>query len=82
MDPICAYLVTLPSYHQEADLVRTRANWFILYDRILYRQSFAWPLLHFVTSEIGKMIWEELHERLCSFHIGRRTLAVTAIRTG
>ena len=39
MDPICTYLANsmLPSDHKEADYVKKRVNWFILYDGILYK---------------------------------------------
>jgi len=45
MDPICAYLTdsTLPSNLKEADHVKQRSNWFILYDGLLYKRSFAQP---------------------------------------
>ena len=83
MDPIRAYLTdgTLPLNPKEVDRVKKRSNWFILYEGILYKRSFAQPLLSCVTTEHGKMILEELHEGICSTHARGRALAVTAIRT-
>jgi len=62
--------------------VKKLTNWFILYNNILYKRSYAQPLLHCVTSKMGKKILKELHEGVCSSHISRHVLAVTAIRTG
>ena len=63
MDPIRVYLTddTLPPDPKEADRVKTRPIWFILYEGILYRRSFAQPLLRCVTPEDRKKILEELH---------------------
>ena len=73
---------TLPSDSKEVVKVKKRSNWFILYEGILYKRSFARPLLRCVTPEDGKKILEELHEGVCSTHVGGRALAVTAIRMG
>jgi len=83
VDPIRTYLAikTLPSDHKEADRVKRQANWFILYDGILYKRSFAQPLLRCVTPEMGKKVLEKLHEGVCSSHVGGHTLIVMAIRT-
>ena len=56
MDPIQMYLAdgTLPAVPKEADRVKKQANWFILYDGILYKCSCAQPLLRCVTPEMGK----------------------------
>ena len=63
MDPIREYLTddTLPPDPKEADKVKKRSNWFILYEGILYKKSFAYPLLRCVTLAEGKKILEELH---------------------
>ena len=84
MDRIRTYLTdgTLPANPKEADPIKRRSNWLILYEGILYKRSLARPLLRCVTPEMGKKIHKELHEGVCSSHIGGRTLAVTAIHTG
>jgi len=83
MNPIHAYLTdgTLPADPKEADHVRQRSNWLILYEGKLYKRSFSRPLLRCATPEMGKKILEELYEGICNSHIGGRALAVTAIRT-
>jgi len=84
MEPIRAYLTdgTLPSDPKEADKVKKRSNWFILYKGILYKKSFAQTLLRCVTLEEGRRVLEELYECIYSTHAGGHTLAVMAIRTG
>jgi len=44
MDPTRTYLADSPllSDHKKADCVKRQANWFILYDGIIYKWSFAW----------------------------------------
>jgi len=73
---------TLPLDPKEADRMKKRSNWFILYEGILYKRSFAWPLLRCITLDDRKKILEELYEDVCSAHAGGHTLTVTAIRTG
>jgi len=36
----------------------------------MYKRSFAQSLLRYATQEMGKKILEELHEGVCSSHIG------------
>jgi len=45
MDPICAYLADgmLPQDSKEADRTKRWANWFLMYEGILYKQSYARP---------------------------------------
>jgi len=61
MDPIRAYIIdgTLPMDPKEADKVKKRSNWFILYEGILHKRSFARPLLCCVTPEEGRKILED-----------------------
>ena len=58
-----------------------KAEWLILHNGILYKRSYACPLLRCVTPEVGQKIVEEIHEDAYSGHIGRQALAVTAFRT-
>jgi len=59
MDSIRVYLVkdTLPRDSMEAGRVKRWANWFILYDEILYKGSCTLPLLHCVILEVGIRYW-------------------------
>jgi len=83
MDPIRLYLIdgTLHVDPKEAHGMKKRLNCFILYEGILYKRSFAQPLLRCVTPEEGRKILEELHEGVCSTHAGGRALVVTTMRT-
>ncbi|XP_056690031.1 uncharacterized protein [Spinacia oleracea] len=49
---------------------------------VLYKKSFSRPLLRRVNPEKGKEILDDLHQGLCSSHIGGRALAEKALRTG
>jgi len=83
MDPIRPYLTngTFPADTKEAERVKKRAVWFTIDEAILYKCSYAWPLLHCVTLEMGKKILEKIHEGVCSLHIRGRALAIASIRT-
>ena len=56
MDSIRMYLAdgTLPLDPKEADRMKKGANWFILYGEMLYKCSYAHPLLRCVTLEMDK----------------------------
>ena len=43
MEPIRAYLAdgTLPTDSREAEKIKRRSNWFVLYEGILYKRSFT-----------------------------------------
>jgi len=84
MDPLVSYLRdgTLPSNPRDASRVRKKAQWFTLYEGILYKKAFVQPLLRCTTPDEGRKILEEIHEGECGAHIGGRTLAAKALRTG
>ena len=64
---------------KEADQIKKPTNFFILYDGTLYKPSLARPLLHCVTLEMGQKVLEELHEGVCSSHIGGHAFALVAV---
>ena len=84
MDPLVSYLWdgTLPSDPRDASRIRKKAQWFTLYEGILYKKAFAQPLLRCATPDEGREILEEIHEGECGAHLGGRTLAAKALRTG
>ena len=84
MDPLVRYLRdgTLPSDPKDANRIEKRAQWFTLYEGILYKKAFAQPLLRCTTPDEGRKILEEIHEGECGAHIEGRTLAAKALRTG
>lgn len=67
---------------KEAEWVKKRTEWFILHNDILYKQSYACPLLHCLTFEEGEMILDDIHKGVCSSHIGVRVLVVVVIMIG
>ena len=84
MDSLVSYLRdgTLPSDPKDANRIRKKAQWFTLYEGVLYKKAFAQPLLRCATPDEGRKILEEIHDGECGAHIGGRTLAAKALRTG
>ncbi|XP_056697840.1 uncharacterized protein [Spinacia oleracea] len=84
MDPIIAYKVegSLPDDSSLAAKIQKKSSWFEWWNGVLYKKSFSRPLLRCVTPEKGKEILDDLHQGLCSSHIGGRALAEKALRTG
>ncbi|XP_021844902.1 uncharacterized protein [Spinacia oleracea] len=84
MDPIIAYKVddSLPDESSLAAKIQKISSWFEWWNGVLYKKSFSRPLLRYVTPEKGKEILDDLHQGLCSSHIGGRALAEKALRTG
>ncbi|XP_056697680.1 uncharacterized protein [Spinacia oleracea] len=80
MDPIIAYKVdgTLPDDSSLAAKIQKKSSWFEWWNGVLYKKSFSRPLLRCVTPEKGKEILDDLHQGLCSSHIGGRALAEKA----
>ncbi|XP_056697831.1 uncharacterized protein [Spinacia oleracea] len=83
MDAIIAYKTdgTLPSDHCLAAKLQKMSSWFEIWNDVLYKKSYSRPLLRCVTPEKGKEILADLHQGLCSSHIGGRALAEKALRT-
>ncbi|XP_056688105.1 uncharacterized protein [Spinacia oleracea] len=84
MDPIITYKVdgSLPDDSSLAAKIQKKSSWFEWWNGVLYKKSFFRPLLRCVTPEKGKEILDDLHQGLCSSHIGGRALAEKALRTG
>ncbi|XP_056697450.1 uncharacterized protein [Spinacia oleracea] len=84
MDPIIAYKVdgSLPDDSSLAAKIQKKSSWFEWWNGVLYKKSFSRPLLWCVSLEKGKEILDDLHQGLCSSHIGVRALAEKALRTG
>ena len=84
MDPIWDYLVegTLPSDPKEASKLRARSARFTIHRGTLYKRGFSTPILKCVRKEDANYILREIHECICSNHIGARTLAGKTLRQG
>jgi len=48
----------------------------------LYKRGYGQPLLKCVTSEQAQYIIKELHEGICGYHSGARTMATRVLRAG
>ena len=85
MDPILLFLERdiLPEEKSKAEKVRRKAPRFWLSkDRKLYKRSFSGPYLLCVHPEASESLLEELHERVCGSHTGKRSLSHWAITQG
>ncbi|XP_022889077.1 uncharacterized protein LOC111404514 [Olea europaea var. sylvestris] len=77
LKPIIAYLKdqSLPASRSEARKLRRRDVHFVLQEDILYKRSFAPPLLRCVGGEEAIYILREIHEGICGNHSGGTALA-------
>ena len=84
MDPIRDYLVDgiLPSYPKEASKLRTRSARFTIHRGTLYKRGFSIPILKCVGKKDSNYMLKEVHEGICSNHIGAKSLAVKTLRQG
>ena len=84
MDTIWDYLFngTLPSDPKEASKLRTRSSRFALLRGTLYKRGFSAPLLKCIGKEDANYVLREVHESICSNHIGGRALAGKTLRQG
>ncbi|CAI9786550.1 unnamed protein product [Fraxinus pennsylvanica] len=84
MRPITAYLHnnTLPKHKEEASKLRCKAVHFILKDEVLYKRGFSLPLLRCTSGDEANYVLREIHEGICSNHIGGLTLAHKVLRQG
>jgi len=48
----------------------------------LYKRKYGQPLLKCVTAEQAQYIIKELHEGICGYHSGARTMATRVLRAG
>ena len=48
----------------------------------LYKHGYGQPLLKCVTAKQAQYIIKELHERICDYHSGARTMATRVLRAG
>jgi ribonuclease HI len=73
---------TLPEDRKNAEALKRRAARFVLINSQLYRKSFTTPLLKCLGPEASNRVLQEIHEGICSSHIGPRTLAQKIFRQG
>ena len=85
MDSISLFLERdiLPVEKSETKKAQRKAHRFWLSeDRKLYKRSFSGPYLLCVHPKVSESLLEELHERVCGSHTGRRSLSHRAITQG
>lgn len=55
---------------------------YVFIGEYLYRRGFSTPLLKCVGPQEASYVMDELHNGVCGFHTGRRTLKARALRAG
>jgi len=55
---------------------------FIMIEDKLYRKVYLTPLLKCINHEQGQYVMKELHEGICGYHYGTRTMAMKVLRAG
>ncbi|XP_048493061.1 uncharacterized protein LOC125493630 [Beta vulgaris subsp. vulgaris] len=83
-DDIVAYKLTgtLSEEKIAAKKLKRDSSWYCIFQGQLYKKGFSLPLLRCVTAYEATKIIEEIHEGICGNHIGRKTLALKALRAG
>jgi ribonuclease HI len=84
MTPLVKFLTTgaMPEDKKAAEKLKRRAAHYVMIGDDLYRKSLSMPYLKCVNEGLGLKVLEEIHEGICSSHIGARTLAQKAFRQG
>lgn len=81
---IFTYMVDgiLPTKWEDARQVCMRSSRDVLRQDILYKKSFAFPLLRCLHNEEGTYVLQEIHEGMCGNHSRYRALSHKALRAG
>ena len=84
MTPIISFLQDghLPQDTDKAKKIKKRAARFTILNDTLYKRGFSMPYLKCVDEEEAKYILEEIHEGVCGYHAGPRSLVSKVIQTG
>ncbi|XP_020225462.1 uncharacterized protein LOC109807355 [Cajanus cajan] len=84
MDEIMNFITTgkEPEEALAAKKIRTQAARYSVIGNTLYRRGFSTPLLKCVDSEQAEYVLREVHEGICGFYLGGRTLAAKVLRVG
>ncbi|XP_021861572.1 uncharacterized protein [Spinacia oleracea] len=72
----------LPDDPKQVAKLQKKCYWFEMWNGTLYKKSYSRPLLRCVTPEKGHEILEDIHQGLCSSHIGGRALAEKTLWNG
>ncbi|XP_076913623.1 uncharacterized protein LOC143572317 [Bidens hawaiensis] len=84
MTPIRAYLSSgaLPAEKAEARNIKHKTLNYQLNDGVLYQRSFLGPLLYCVDVEDANYLIREIHEGICSLHVGPRMTVAKIMNAG
>lgn len=83
MEPIKEFLMQQPQDESKNTRERRReASFYTLVGDQLYRRGIMSPMMKCVDIERAQEIMAEVHEGVCSSHIGGRSLAVKVLRAG
>ena len=77
VDPILEYLKKgkVPEDKSDARRIKYHANRYMVMNGELYRQGYAMPYLRCLRPDEAKYVMREIHERVCSNHSGKMSLA-------
>ncbi|XP_075486383.1 uncharacterized protein LOC142525995 [Primulina tabacum] len=67
---------------REAHKLKTKCSRYMIVEEVLYRRSFAGPLLRCLSYQEADYVLREVHERCCGSHLGDYALARKFFFTG
>nr|XP_027102846.1 uncharacterized protein LOC113724106 [Coffea arabica] len=84
MGPLVRFLSRdeLPEDRAESRKFQRKAGRYTLRQDLLYKRSYLGPWLRCITSEEGERILQDIHEGLCSAHVGYRMLVKKSLLLG
>ena len=82
--PLIAYLRSsiLPDGKDTARKLKVQASRFVLIRDVLYKRGFSRPYLRCLSHEEVDYVMREVHEGICTNHLGARSLVHKLIRAG
>ncbi|KAM2376501.1 hypothetical protein ACFX1X_043235 [Malus domestica] len=82
--PIYRFLAhgTLPNDKVQAKQIRYKATRYLIINDQLYKRGFNLPYLRCLTPAEAETVIREIHEGVCGYHAGSRSLAHKAFRQG
>lgn len=72
----------VPAYRWKAKKIRNRAAHCTKVKRLLYRRGYFTPFLRCFSFEEAQYVLVEVHEGICSHHLGGKVLASKVMRVG
>ena len=72
----------MSSNEDEAQHLKRKASYYTILDDELFKRGLTTPLLKCLNSQHAYYVMRELHEGICSLHIGECSLATKVVRAG